>query len=272
MAVGKKRRIGMGALAAVMAGGLIWLAWPRLVPANLVYDGHRLGWWLRNVSPMPAGAQAAGVYPMDLLPHPDSRAVPYLVRALSRQEGWWGKVYTNLPAAIKNHIPAPCPAMFIRTRAAVLLGRVQPTAKQSIGALIQVAQKDNEIQVRLAAMDDGLAQVANGDEGAVAAMAEIARADTNTFVKMVATRTLGAIGSSNQLAIRTLIELATNSVNSDAWRRQEAISALGNLRSDDPRVSEAVSQLMKDPDQGVAEAAAEAESRIKKRAEGRREQ
>ena len=236
----KKRRIWIGVLAALLAGGVVWLmlvlVLPRpkelvvvpLWPKDLVYDGHRLSWWLTN-----------SVMPREIQWQIDSKAAPYLVYVMARRDGWWRKVYTNLPAAFKNRIPSPSPAALTSARAAWLLGRVQPASPQTVRALIRVVQKDDDIQVRLSAIES-LGSVANGNEEAVA------RTDTSDFVRTIATRTLGATGSTNRLAIQTLIQLATNSA-SIQWVRSEAISALGNLHLADPNTSEAVSKLSNNP-------------------------
>ena len=229
---GKKRLIWIGVLAAVLAAGAVWLLLVAVPPQprDLVYGGQRLSWWLTNSS-----------IPQNILQQIDSNAAPYLTQVLARRNAWWRKIYTNLPATLKNRIPPPFSTPYTASRAAWLLSRTGPGSPQTVRALIHAAQKDEDIQARVSAID-ALGDVAPGNEEAVAAVLNVAQTDPADFAKIAAVRSLARIGGGNRLAIQTLSQMATNGPDTQILRH-EALTALEKLQVADPNSNVTASNL-----------------------------
>jgi HEAT repeat protein len=140
--VGKRVRI---VIASLLIGALGTVAWLLLLPPEPIYNAKPVSYWIASSGSYYAG----GAFP---LLSTDSNAVPYLVKALNRQESPLTKPYVRLwfwlPFKIQQHLPQPVNAVKIRCSAAMSLGTMQAVAKPAIPALIRAMKEDKSDEVR----------------------------------------------------------------------------------------------------------------------------
>jgi hypothetical protein len=148
----KKSRILLVALVVVVMIGLAWVLVPS-GPADQVYEGHPVSYWLRNgrsgtaisVASLPFIAGYANV-------RLDSNAVPFLAKALQRRDGSMQFVYANvwarMPAGLRKYLPTPVAAAKVRVNAEALLDQMEGEARDAIPALILTLRGDEDEHVR----------------------------------------------------------------------------------------------------------------------------
>ncbi len=175
----------------LVAGVALWV-WSPWLPRERepVYRGQPLSHWLAMRSPPPP----------ELLGMDPSNAAPLLVRALKR-DSWAGAacyrslLWPNLPAALKQHLPAPSPGnITVRGNAAFYFFHMKstgPATNEVKRALIRALRQDDDRIVRC---------------NVLRALGELGRADA-------------VIGG----------ELARSLQDKDRWVREAATNALLKL-------------------------------------------
>jgi hypothetical protein len=160
----RRSRILLVALLVVIPVGLAWVLIPS-GPREPVYEGRPVNYWLRN--PKIPGTNATANSALPYWPKMDSKAVPFLARALETREGRWDRFYLQVwyrtPGWIGNHLPPPVRAAVVRVGAANVLGTLGNDAKPAIPVLIRTLQEDENGGVRCGAVF-ALLKIGAGDE------------------------------------------------------------------------------------------------------------
>src|SRR3974390_3178329 len=103
------------ALAAALACSLATVVWQALRPRAPVYQGSPVRDWITRwgdvYAPWNPEHPDYDHKPMGWLPAADANVLPFLVKATSRGDGMFGKVYPRLwlgaPPAVRAHLPRP---------------------------------------------------------------------------------------------------------------------------------------------------------------------
>jgi HEAT repeat protein len=261
--------LGVVLLVAVAGGLLLWSPW---VPQEPVYDGHKISYWLTNwkiVSSLDytdqldhhSISQAVG----------DSNAVPFLIKALSR-DAWFGAacyrkwIWPKLPPGIQAHLPPPAPDNpTIRLNAIYVLSQMGYLPQPAIPALIQTSRQDEQLQVRYQAMW-ALADIGKSDRNATAALTQAIK-DKDWNIGIVAAKALSKIdpeapvreGASVAALVRRLRALSTTGLGPGPTTAAEFITG---LNKGDSNVTAAVTDALRDVDRWIREAATNALTRI----------
>jgi hypothetical protein len=207
-----------GVLLVAALGGLLW--WSPWVPREPVYDGHPLAFWLTNSSSM-----------ADKLVIADSNAVPFLIKALTR-DSWVGAAYyrkwlwPQMPPSIQRSLPPPPDNWVARCHAAALLNSQHE--KRAIPAFIRALKEDDNPQVRLLAARY-LGELANTNDKSVVVALTAALNDTHKAVRYRATVALSALGQLSYAS--SLVRFRRDGREFGSIRWSEEMTLLGGMRA-----------------------------------------
>jgi HEAT repeat protein len=292
----KRLHLVCGVLLVAAVGGLLWW-WP-WEPQEPAYEGKPLSYWLEIPTQQYPMLQSVWdnrvIYQRRRLTGPltnalsDSKALPFLVRALKRDR-WFGGAYyrkwlwPRLPASIKSHLPQPAGGQPVtRGNAAALLGGMGSIARPIIPALIRALKEDENPGVREYTAQ-ALGDLGKGDQAAIAALTGALkdkdysvrdavtwalrqidtvfatrelREDSNRDMRRRAAEALGHIGKGNTAASAALTEASLKDI--DATVRIKAIVALFEIGKGDTTGIAALAKELSDKQPVVRYLAAQA--------------
>jgi hypothetical protein len=148
--MGKKSQTLLVGLFVAILGGLAWLVLSHIRPEP-AYKGKPMSYWINNLgrsSKMPGSA-------MQILRSQGSKSVPFLIKALEKQENLADKVYHAIwldsPGWIKSRVPQPIDMVAVRCNAATTLRLMGEDSLPAIPTLIHSLQSDVNKDVRACA-------------------------------------------------------------------------------------------------------------------------
>jgi uncharacterized repeat protein (TIGR03806 family) len=138
------------ALGLLVLGSLGLVAWPTVSRREPVYHRKPLGYWINLwgdvYAPWNADFPDYDRKPMGWLPEVDSHAIPFLVDALARQDGWLERAYLRkwlgFPPWLRARVPRPIVARLVRVNAAYALGEMGAAARPALPALMRSLSRE----------------------------------------------------------------------------------------------------------------------------------
>ena len=186
-----------GVLLVAAAVGLLW--WSPWEPREPVYDGKPLTYWL-NKNPDYATGQLLMIAQQILAMSPrsitaDSNAVPFLVKALMRDNGLGAAFYRDwlwpkLPAPVQKRMPRPWRNDLVCEHAAAILASMGPMAETAVPALVMTLKQSKNPFVREMAVL-ALYNIGRGNRAATEALASALNSSDGTVRQSVTNSLLG---------------------------------------------------------------------------------
>jgi hypothetical protein len=148
--MGRKSQILPVGLFVAILGGFAWLVLSQIRPEP-AYKSKPMSYWINNLGrsgKMPGSA-------MQILESQGSNSVPFLIKALERQQSPGDKAYQAIwlssPSWIKSHLPQPVDVVAVRANAATTLRSMGEDSVPAIPALIRSLRSDGDKDVRACA-------------------------------------------------------------------------------------------------------------------------
>jgi HEAT repeat protein len=194
-------KISLTVLLVLVVGTMLW---QMLRPREPVYDGKPISYWISRSGEFYWGSdfgRIGGFAPRD------SNAVPYLLKALERQDTTFSLTYRmvwfKMPYQIQSRLPLPISAEQMRFSTAMSLGKMGDIARPAIPALLRAAREDKSIRVRGWAACS-LGQVGKGDTNVIRVLTESLN-DRSSYIRAMAAHALAFSGGAAQSAAPSLI-------------------------------------------------------------------
>ena len=198
----KRVQIALAVLLVMLAGVITWQALRLREP---VYAGKPVSYWIARSGEYYVGSDFGRI---GGFPRADSNAIPYLLKALERQDGLFGQAYfrrwIRLPYRIQRLLPKPVDAEQMRYSTAMSLGKMGAVARPAIPALLRAMKEDKSEQVR-AFSAWSLGRLGNQERMVITALTE-ALNDKAPFVRQMAAEALRMSGPAAQSAVPSLIK------------------------------------------------------------------
>ena len=196
---GMRRRLQI-ALAVLVPAVLVLIGRLGLHEREPVYRGQSVSYWINRwgdiYAPWNADYPDFDRGPLGWLPEADSRAVPFLVKALKRRECLPGneypKIWLGSPPWMRPWIPRPIIAKLVRINASAALGQMGAAGKPAVPALFR-ALKATESGTERAAIWDALGRIGAQDPIVKAELTEALK-DASPAVRSGAAAALGMVG------------------------------------------------------------------------------
>ena len=215
--------IALALCVCLVAGG--WLF--GLLRSQPSFKGRSLRSWTYEVI-QPSGSLSEAITAFQKF---GADGVPVLVKLLQRQNSSLRQIYSRvqptLPAKVRGLLPpASLDAGGIRSRAAAVLGRIEPTAARPAIPNLVRALRDPEPTVRMAVAYT-LGNIGRSDRPTVVPALMSALGDPDLSVRLNACSALGQIGPEARQAVPALIDIVRRS---DSDLKPQAIIALEKIR------------------------------------------
>jgi HEAT repeat protein len=220
--MGKKGRVALAALFALLLGGL---AWELLCPSEPVYQGKPLGYYLDHLAAHypPKAADDSDVKTIHAM---GPKAIPHLRRAFRRKNSAYVKslvfLRAKLPKGIATRLPDPKPDYLnnVSGAAAHALATFGPTASEALPDLIRGLEDRSTANMAIYAITEIGPKPAN-----LPALLSLLNS-TNQSSPIYAASCVGRIG----LATPEVLAALTQATSGQAvYQRTTAIDALGEL-------------------------------------------
>src|SRR5690348_9242696 len=171
----KRFRIGLAILVVAIVGVVLWQVLRLREP---VYNGKPISYWIDASGRMFTWSDPPDSF-FKGFPLLDSNAVPFLARALQREDGRLRVAYQNAwlrsPTWLHKRLPRPIREAWVRRAVAQALGNLARDAKPAIPALVRTWKTDSDPAVRKLA-GEALVKIDHG-AGAKATVNESWRRD-----------------------------------------------------------------------------------------------
>lgn len=225
-------RLALCILLVAVAGAV---AWQVLRVREPVYRGRPISFWIKRWGdvyapwdPQYPDFDRGGLW---WLPGAGPKAVPFLIKALNRRDGLWGKHYEKLwlqsPPWLRARLPRPILAVLIRVNAASALGAMGAAAKPAVPALLAMMRKSQLSPERTSACS-ALGQLAKQDHTVRAALIKCL-SDTQPGVRSGAAFALAVAGPPAREAVPALLRCLQDP---DVNTRSTATNALAEIQGE----------------------------------------
>jgi len=219
--------IALAVLLIILAGVSAWLGLREREP---VYAGKPVSYWIARSGEYYVGSDFGRI---GGFPRADSNAIPYLLKALERQDGLFGQAYfrtwDSLPYRIQRVMPRPVNTEQMRFSTAMSLGNMGDVARPAIPALLRALREDKSEEVR-GSSAWSLGRLGKEERTVISALTE-ALNDKAAFVRSQAAEALVLSGAAAQRAVASLVKCLDDQ-NSDV-----RFSAGNALKGIDPEAA-----------------------------------